>query len=141
MAENQGGNPVKRKSLSRYLKFIPLVALFAFGVVLISLPRGTEATPMGAPTLSLTNMGLNGTTVVTSIYTDDTPAGSGSAVLSGSPAIGNFLAGATVTPANGEIVTVAGATVTVTEDADTLATVKTISATFQCTTPGVATFT
>jgi len=140
MAENQGGNPVKRKSLSRYLKFVPLVALFAFGVVLISLPRGTEATPLGAPSLSLTNMALNGTTVVTAVYNDDTPAGSGSAVLSASPAIGNFLAGATVTPLNGEVVTVAGATVTVTEDADTLATLKTITATFQCTTPGLATF-
>jgi len=133
-------DPVKAKSLSRYLKFVPLVALFAFGVLLISWPRGTEATPLGAPSLSLTNVALNGTTVVTAVYNDDTPAGSGSAVLSGTPAIGNFLAGATVTPANGEIVTVAGATVTATEDADTLASVKTISATFQCTTPGLATF-
>jgi len=131
---------VKQKSLSRYLKFAPLVGLFAFGVVLISVPKATEATFLGAPSISLTNVALNGTTVVTGMYTDDTPVGSGSAVLSGSPAIGNFLAGATVTPANGEVVTVAGATVTVSEDADTLPIVKTITATFQCTTPGIATF-
>jgi hypothetical protein len=126
------------------LKFLPLVALFAFGVVLISLPKGTEATPLGAPSLSLTIVPLNGTTVVTGMYTDDTPAGSGNAVLSASPAIGTFLAGATVTPAAGdgvEAVTVSAASVTVTEDADTLATVKTITATFQCTVPGVASFT
>jgi hypothetical protein len=128
------------RPLSRYLKFLPLVALFAFGVALISIPRGTEATPVGAPSLSLTVVPLQGTTVVTAIYTDDTPAGSGSAVLTASPAIGSFLAGATVVPANGEVVTVAGATVTVTEDADTLASQKTVSATFQCTTPGLTTF-
>jgi len=62
-------------------------------------------------------------------------------VLSGSPATGSFLAGATVAPANGETVTVAGASVTVTEDADTLASQKTIIATFQCMTPGLTTFT
>jgi hypothetical protein len=78
---------------------------------------------------------------VTAIYTDDTPAGSGNAVLTASPAIGSFLAGATVVPANGETVTPSGATVTVTEDADTLANQKTVSATFQCTTPGITTFT
>jgi len=75
------------------------------------------------------------------MYTDDTPAGSGSATLSANPVIGNFLTGATVSPANGETVTVSGATVTVTEDADTLATVKTITATFQCTVAGATTFT
>jgi hypothetical protein len=144
MAEIQGGDPVKAKSLSRYLKFVPLVALFAFGVVLISLPKGPEATPIGAPSLSLTVVPLQGTTVVTGMYNDDTPAGSTSAVLSASPAIGTFLSGATVSPAAGdgvETVTVSGASVTVTEDADTLATAKTVSATFQCTMPGVATFT
>lgn len=129
------------RPLSRYLKFLPLVALFAFGVVLISMPRGTEATPVGAPSLSLTVVPLNGTTVVTAIYTDDTPAGSGSAVLTASPAIGTFLAGGTVIPANGETITPSGATLTVSEDADTLAAQKTVSATFQCTTPGLATFT
>jgi hypothetical protein len=129
------------RPLSRYLKFLPRVALFAFGVVLISMPRGTEATPIGAPSLSLTVVPLQGTTVVTAIYTDDTPAGSGNAVLTASPATGSFLAGATVVPANGETVTPAGATVTVTEDADTLAAQKTVSATYQCTTPGLTTFT
>jgi hypothetical protein len=123
------------------MKFLPLVALFAFGVTLISLPKGSEATPLGAPTLSLTVVPANGSTVVTAMYTDDTPVGSSSAVLSASPAIGSFLAGATVTVNNGEVVTVAGATVTVTEDADTLAATKTITATFQCTQPGVTTFT
>ena len=132
---------MKPRSLSRYLKFVPLVALFAFGVVLISLPRGTEATPLGAPTLSLTNVPLQGSTVVTAMYTDDTPAGSGSATLTASAAIGTFLAGATVSPLNGETVSVSGTTVTVTEDADTLATTKTVVANFQCTTPGIATFT
>jgi hypothetical protein len=135
---------VNPRSLTRYLKFLPLVALFAFGVTLISLPKATEATPLGAPTLSLTLVPINGTTVVTGMYTDDTPAGSGSAVLSASPAIGVFLAGASVTPAAGdgvEIVTVSGATVTVTEDADTLAISKTITATFQCTQAGLTTFT
>jgi len=117
------------------------MALFAFGVVLISMPKGTEAVPMGAPSLSLTAVPLQGTTVVTAIYTDDTPAGSGNAVLTASSAIGSFLAGATVTPANAETVTVSGATVTVTEDADTLAAQKTIVATFQCTVPGLTTFT
>jgi adhesin/invasin len=142
--ESKEVDPVKSKSLSRYLKFVPLVALFAFGVVLISLPRGSEATPVGAPTLTLTNIAVQGTTVVQAIYTDDTPAGSGSAVLSVSPVIGTFVAGATVTPPAGdgvETVVVAPSTVTVSEDADTLATVKTIAATFQCTTGGVATFT
>jgi len=129
------------RPLSRYLKFLPLVALFAFGVVLISMPKGTEANPVGAPSVSLTVVPLQGTTVVTGIYNDDTPAGSGNAVLTANPAIGSFLAGATVTPANGETVTVSGATVTATEDADTLAMQKSIVATFQCTTPGITTFT
>lgn len=132
------------RPLSRYLKFLPLVALFAFGVVLISWPRGTEATPLGAPSLSLTLVPVNGTTVVTGMYTDDTPAGSGSAVLSASPAIGTFQAGATVAPPAGdgtETVTVSGASVTVTEDLDTLAQTKTITANFQCTSPGVTSFT
>ena len=132
---------MKRRSLSGYLKFLPLVALFAFGVTLISLPKGSEATPLGAPTLSLTVVPANCSTVVTAMYTDDTPVGSSSAVLSASPAIGSFLAGATVSVNNGEVVTVAGATVTVTEDADTLAATKTITATFQCTQPGLTTFT
>ena len=132
---------MKQRSLSRYLKFLPLVAVFAFGVALISIPRGTEATPLGAPTINLPNLGLNQTTGVAALYNDDTPAGSGSAVLAVSPAIGVFLAGASVTPANGEVVTVSGATVTVTEDADTLATPKQINATFQCTIPGIATAT
>jgi hypothetical protein len=130
--------------MSRYLKFLPLVALFAFGVTLISLPKGTEATPLGAPSLSLTVVALNGTTVVTGMYTDDTPAGSGSAVLAATPAIGTFATGATVTPAAGdgvETVVVSGATVSVSEDADTLATAKTVTGTFQCTQPGVVTFT
>jgi len=130
------------RPLSRYLKFVPLLGLFAFGVVLISMPKGTEATtPYGAPSLSLTVVPLQGTTVVTAMYLDDTPAGSGNAVLTASPATGSFLAGATVVPANGETVTPAGATVTVTEDADTLPNQKTVSATFQCTTPGITTFT
>jgi len=132
---------VKHRQLSRYLKFLPLVALFAFGVILISLPKNTEATPLGAPSLSLTIMPLNGSTVVTGMYTDDTPAGSANAVLSANPAIGTFLTGASVTPANGEVVTVSGASVTVTEDADSLATAKTVTATFQCTQPGITTFT
>jgi len=131
------------RPLSRYLKFLPLVALFAFGVVLISIPRDTEATtPFGAPSLSLTVVPLQGTTVVTGMYLDDTPAGSGNATLTASAAIGSFLStGAAVVPANGETVTPAGATVTVSEDADTLASQKTVSATFQCTTPGITTFT
>jgi len=131
---------MKRRSLSRYLKFLPLVALFAFGVTLISLPKGSEATPVGAPTVSPTVVPASGSTQVTATYTDDTPAGSGNAVLSASPAIGSFLAGS-VSVNNGEVVTVAGATVTVTEDADTLAATKTITATFQCTQPGVTMFT
>ena len=121
---------------------MPLVALFAFGVTLISLPKGSEATPLGAPTLSLTVVPANGSTVVTAMYTDDTPAGSGSAVLSAYPAIGSFLrrrhASARLTA---KMVTVAGATVTVTEDADTLATPENDHATFQCTQPGLTTFT
>jgi hypothetical protein len=140
--ETSGGDPVKSKSLSRYLKFLPILALFAFGVALTSIPRtSSEASVAGAPTLSLTVLPLMGSTVVTAMYTDDTPAGSGNAVLIGSPAIGSFLAGATVSPNNGEIVTVAGNTVTVTEDADTLAAFKTITATFQCTQTGIANFT
>src|SRR5262245_37670698 len=114
MAEIQGGDPVKQKSLSRYLKLVPLVALFAFGVVLISLPKETAAQPIGAPSLSLTVVNVGGTTVVTGMYNDDTPAGSGSAVLTASPAIGTFLTGATVSPAAGdnvEAVSVSGATV------------------------------
>jgi len=123
------------------LKFLPLVALFAFGVTLISLPKGTEATPLGAPTLSLTVVPMNGSTVVQAIYTDDTPTGSSNAVLSATVPIGTFLAGANVSVNNGEVVTVSGATVTVSEDADTLAASKTLTATFQCTQPGLTTFT
>jgi hypothetical protein len=139
--DKSGGSLVKRRSLARYLKFLPLVALFAFGVALISLPKDTEATPLGAPSLSLTVVPINGSTIVTGMYTDDTPAGSGSATLTASPAIGSFLPGATVALNNGETVTVSGATVTVTEDTDTLAASKTITATFQCTTAGLTTFT
>jgi hypothetical protein len=87
---------------------------------------------------------INGTTVVTALYNDDDPAGAGSAVLTGTPALGVFLSGATVTPAAGdgvEAVTVSGATVTVTEDANTLSEPKTVTATFQCTTAGLMTFT
>jgi hypothetical protein len=138
--ETPGGDPVNSRSLKSYLKFLPLVALFAFGVTLISLPRGTEATPIGAPTLSLTFVPIGGSTIVTGMYTDDTPAGSGNAVLTGTPALGAFAAGATVTPNNGETVTAAGATVNVTEDGDTLATAKTVAATFTCSTPGVMAF-
>jgi len=130
---------VKQRSM-RYMKFLPLVALFAFGVTLISLPRGSEATPVGAPTLSLTVLPVGGQTVVTGMYLDDGVSAS-NAVLTASPAIGTFLAGASVAPLNGEVVTVSGATVTVTEDADTLQVQKTVTATFQCTQPGAATFT
>jgi len=115
--------------------------VFAFGVALISIPGRTEATPLGAPTVNIPNLALNQTTGITAIYNDDTLAGSGSAVLAVSPAIGTFLAGGTVTPANGEVVTVSGATVTVTEDADTLPMTKQINAVFQCTIPGIATAT
>jgi len=135
---------VKHRSLSRYLKFLPLVALFVFGVTLISLPKGSEATQLGAPSLSLTVVPLNGTTVVTAMYNDDLPTGGLTATLTASPAIGTFLNGATVTPAAGdgaEVLTVSGATVSVTDDLDTVATVKTIVATFQCTTPGLTSFT
>jgi hypothetical protein len=132
---------VNSSSLRSYLKFVPLVALFAFGVTLISLSKDTEATPLGAPALTLTVVPIGGSTVVTAMYTDDTPAGSGTAVLVGTPAIGTFLSPATVSPANGETVGVLGATVTVSEDTDTLAMPKTVTATFQCTSPGVATFT
>jgi hypothetical protein len=135
---------LKPNSLTRYLKFVPLLAIFAFGVTMISLPKHTEATPLGAPMLSLTLIPLNTSTVVTAMYVDDTPAGSGSAVLSSTAAIGTFAAGATVTPAAGdgvEVVTVSGNTVSVTEDLDTLATNKTITATFLCTIPGATTFT
>jgi len=77
------------------------------------------------------------------MYLDDAPAGSGSAVLTASNAIGSFLAGATVSPANGENIPpyVGTAMVTVNEDADTLSVQKTLTATFQCTTPGITTFT
>jgi hypothetical protein len=118
-----------------------LLAIFAFGVVLISMPDDTEATPLGAPSLSLTILPINGTTVVNATYTDDTPAGSASATLSASTAIGTFLSPATLSPLAGETVTVSGATVTATEDADTLATQKTLTATFQCHQFGTTTFT
>jgi hypothetical protein len=123
--------------LGKYLKFLPLVALFAFGVTLISLPKTTSAAPLGAPTLSLTFVPLNSSTVVSAMYNDE----GGSAVLTGAPALGTFIAGATVSPANGETVTSSGATVTVTDDADTLPTTKTVSATFTCTQIGIMTFT
>jgi hypothetical protein len=115
-----------------------LVALFAFGVTLISLPKSTDAAPLGAPALSLTFVPLNASTVVTAIYSDDTIGGS--AVLSGSPALGVFQIGATVTPNTGQTVTPSGATVTVTEDADTMSGSKTITGTFTCTQVGIMTF-
>jgi hypothetical protein len=82
---------------------------------------------------------IGGTVQVTAMYTDDTPTGSGSAVLTASPAVGSFTS-ASVSPNNGETVTPAGATVTVTEDADTVAASKTVVATFQCSIPGATTF-
>jgi len=137
---------MKKRSLNSYWKFLPLVALFAFGVTLISLPKNTEATPLGAPTLTLTVLPINGTTVVTGMYTGDVASSGvpGNAVLAASPAIGSFLNGAIVTPAAGdgvETVIVLGATVTVTEDLDTVSSPKSIIATFQCTQPGLTTFT
>ena len=64
------------------------------------------------------------------MYSDDTPTAGLTAMLTASPAIGTFLTtGASVSPAAGdgvEILTVAGATVSVTDDLDTVATVKTM---------------
>lgn len=137
---------MKRRSLSRYWKFLPLVALFAFGVTLISLPKGTEATQLGPPILSQPVVPVGGTITVTARYSDDdpTPNAGLTATLAATPAIGTFLNTASVSPAaadGAEIVTAAGTIVTVTDDLDTVSTVKTITAPFQCTQPGVVTFT
>ena len=132
---------MKSNSVTRYLKFLPLLGLFAFGVVLISLPRESEASPVQPPTVTTTFVPINGTTTVTAQYNDDSPVGSGNAVLAASGALGTFLAGATVAPSEGETVTVSGTTVTVAEDADTIPEGKTITATFQCLVPGAVTFT
>jgi len=79
--------------------------------------------------------------VVTASYSDDTPPGSGSAVLTAAGAGQFATGGASVIPASGEVVTVTANTVTVTEDIDTVATVKTITANFICTATGSVTFT
>jgi hypothetical protein len=128
-------------------KLLPLAAMFALGVFLFSLPSGARpvsATPAGTTTVNPASQPtIGGTALVSASYNDDQPsANPSSAVLtSTNAAVGIFLTGAaTVSPINGEVVTVASTSVTVTEDADSVAATKTISATFICQAAGTTTF-
>jgi len=126
--------------MHRYWKFLPLLAVMAFGAVFAAWPQSAGATPIAAPTW--TGPGTNGYFTITASYTDDTPAGSSSAVLSAIGGVGSFVStGATVAPSAGEVVTASGSTVTVTEDADTIPQTKTITASFQCIAVGTVSFT
>jgi hypothetical protein len=124
--------------MHRFVKLLPLLALFAFGAVLASWPTSATATPTAPPTWY--GPDSSGLYTLTGVYTDDTPSGAGSATLQASG--GNFVTGSAVlSPLDGETVTVSGASITVTEDVDTVAETKTITASFQCTTIGTVTFT
>jgi len=125
--------------MHRYIKILPLIALFAFGAALLSWPSGATATPIGAPTWTGPN--ASGLYTVTASYSDDTPVGSSSAVLTAIGA-GQFITGsASVIPNASETIAVTPSTVTVSEDADTVAQVKTITVSFQCTSTGTVSFT
>jgi hypothetical protein len=125
--------------MHRYIKILPLIALFAFGAVLLSWPTGAKATPIGAP--NWTGPNASGLYTITASYSDDTPVGSSSAVLTAIGA-GQFITGsASVIPMSDEAITVSANTVTVSEDSDTVAQVKTITVSFQCTATGTVSFT
>ena len=125
--------------MRRYLKLLPLMALFTAGVVLISLPRPVTAVPSAAPSISAPFALIGGVITVTATYTDDTPAGSTGATLTSSNAVGIFIAAA-LSPLEDEVVSVSGLSVTATEDLDTLAQSKTLTATFQCSSQGSTVF-
>ena len=125
-------------------KLLPGAALFALGVMLVSLPaKGVSATPYGTPTVNPTTAAIGSAAVVTATYNDDTPPGNtiAATLSSTNTTVGYFLpGGASVTPPNAETVTPSGQTVTVTEDADANAANKTLSATFVCQAAGTTTF-
>jgi hypothetical protein len=126
--------------MHRYWKFLPLLAVMAFGAVFAAWPQSAGATPIAPPTW--TGPGTNGYFTISASYTDDTPAGSGSAVLSAIGGVGTFVTtGATVSPQSDEVLTVSGSTVTATEDSDTIPQTKTITASFQCLSIGTVSFT
>jgi hypothetical protein len=126
--------------MHRYWKVLPLLAVLAIGAAFAAWPQSASAMPIGTPSWS--GPSATGTYTITASYTDDTPAGSSSAVLSAIGGVGNFVTGtATVTPQADEVVSVSGSTVTVTEDSDTIPQTKTITATFQCVAVGTVTFT
>jgi len=125
--------------MHRYWKFLPLLAVLVFGAVFAAWPQSASATPVAAPTW--TGPGSTGLFTVSAMYTDDTPAGSGSAVLTAIGGVGQFVSPATVSPQSDEVITVSGGTVTVSEDSDTIPQSKTITASFQCFAIGTVTFT
>jgi adhesin/invasin len=126
--------------MHRYLKFVPLLAILAFGAVWATWPQSAGATPFGPPTW--TGPGTNGLFTITASYTDDTPVGSTTAVLSNFGGAGNFVAPATLSPQSDETISLSSTTVTVSEDSDTIPQTKTITVNFQCLTAGAtATFT
>jgi hypothetical protein len=126
--------------MHRYWKLLPLLAVMAFGAVFAAWPQSAGATPIAPPTW--TGPGTNGYFTITASYTDDTPAGSGTAVLSAIGGVGTFVTtGATVSPQADEVVSASGSTITVTEDSDTIPQTKTITANFQCLAVGTVTFT
>ena len=124
--------------MQKYLRLVPLLAVLAFGAVWASWPHPATATPLGPPTWSGPNS--SGIFQVIASYTDDSPVGITQHVLSASGG-GIFVAPASVSPNAGEIVTISGTTVTVTDDADTIPQTKTITANFQCTSVTQVTFT
>jgi hypothetical protein len=125
--------------MHRYWKFLPLLAVLAFGAAFAAWPQSASATPVAAPTW--TGPGSSGFFTISASFTDDTPAGSTSAVLSAIGGVGQFISPATVSPQNDSVVTVSGSTVTVTADSDTIPQTKTITATFQCLAFGTVSFT
>jgi hypothetical protein len=118
--------------MHRYLKFVPLLAVLAFGAVWASWPNTATATPVGPPTWTGPNS--SGFFTVSATYMDE----GGQAVLT-STGGGSFVAPATVTPASDEVVTISGNTVTVSDDSDTIPQTKTITANFVCTSTGLTT--
>jgi hypothetical protein len=125
--------------MHRYWKFLPLLAVLALGAAFAAWPQSASATPIAAPTW--TGPGATGLFTISASYTDDTPPGSGSAVLTAIGGVGQFVSPATLSPQADEVITISGSSVTVSEDSDTIPQVKTLTATFQCLAFGTVSFT
>jgi len=111
---------------------LPLAGLLAIGLAIAGwTSRPAQATP-GA--IQVTQINATTYTVVAT-YTDDTPAGSSSAVLAATTSsAGIFFGTPTISPLNGEVITGTNTpALTITEDADAVAASKIVTANFTCT--------